>query len=225
MSDHAAMSESAATIEKAVKSDKAATGSDKADFWFDPICPFAWITSRWMLEVQTVRNISVQWHVMSLSVLNEERDLPEDYRNLMKMAWGPVRVITAARELHGEEFVRKLYDAMGSRIHQEGNRDFPAVIAAALAETGLPAELAHYADRNEYDTQLRATHQDAMDLVGEDVGTPVVSFNEVAFFGPVLTRIPRGEEAGRMFDGAVMMASFPEFYELKRSRTTSPQFD
>lgn len=196
-----------------------------ADFWFDPTCPFAWITSRWMDEVEQVRDIAVQWHVMSLSILNEGRDLPDDYRESMDQAWRPVRVITAAQELHGVEYVKRLYDAMGTRIHRGGSRDYEAVIAESLAETGLPAELAEYGRSEKYDAQLRASHQKAIDKVGDEVGTPVVAFNGTAFFGPVMTRIPRGEEAGRIFDGAILMADFPHFFELKRSRSESPEFD
>nr|WP_104161455.1 DsbA family protein [Arthrobacter sp. ZGTC212] len=197
----------------------------KADFWFDPICPFAWVTSRWMGEVEQVRDVSTDWHVMSLSLLNEGRDLPEDYMERMKAAIKPVRVIIAASELHGDKYIKPLYDAMGTRIHIGGNDDLDAVIRESLDEVGLPADLARFADSDEYDTQLRASHQEGISKVGDDVGTPIVAFNGTAFFGPVLTRIPRGEEAGRMFDGAVMLAENPAFFELKRSRTESPQFD
>ncbi|MCU1571947.1 MAG: disulfide bond formation protein DsbA [Micrococcaceae bacterium] len=199
--------------------------SNKADFWFDPMCPFAWVTSRWIGEVEKVRDISVDWHVMSLSVLNEGRDLPEEYQESMKRGWGPVRVITAASELHGPDVVKPLYDAMGSQIHHEGNKDFADVIAKALAEVGLPPELADHAGTDSYDAQLRASHEDGIRRVGQDVGTPVVAFNGTAFFGPVITRIPRGEEAGRLWDATVQLASFPYFFEIKRSRTESPQFD
>ena len=203
----------------------ASTTVEKADFWFDPLCPFAWITSRWIGEVEQVRDISVAWHVMSLSVLNEGRDLPEDYQAMMLQGWGPVRVIIAAAELHGDEYIKKLYDAMGTRIHIGQNRDFDVVIRESLDEVGLPADLAAYAHTDEYDAQLRASHKDGIDRVGDEVGTPVVAFNGTAFFGPVLTRIPRGEEAGRIFDGAVLMSEFPGFFELKRTRTESPRFD
>lgn len=195
-----------------------------ADFWFDPTCPFAWITSRWMGEVEKVRDVQTEWHVMSLSVLNEGRDLPEAYRERIDRAWGPVRVIIAAAELHGTEYIKKLYDAMGTRIHDQGIKDFDEVISKSLAEVELPADLAGFAASDTYDTQLRASHQEAIDKVGDDVGTPVVAFNGTAFFGPVLTRIPRGEEAGKMFDGALLLASNPHFFEIKRSRNEDPAF-
>ncbi|MHA7264569.1 mycothiol-dependent nitroreductase Rv2466c family protein [Arthrobacter sp. TMN-37] len=199
--------------------------AEKADFWFDPVCPFAWVTSRWMGEVEQVRSISIDWHVMSLSVLNEGRDLPADYRDLMDAAWAPVRVLIAAETLHGSRYTKPLYDAMGTRIHLGGNRDFELVIKEALAEVGLPDELADYGSTEEFDAGLRASHQGAIDKVGNEVGTPVVAFNGTAFFGPVLTRIPRGEEAGRLFDAAVQLAAFPGFFEIKRSRTEAPSFE
>ncbi|MCA4131255.1 DsbA family protein [Arthrobacter sp. M4] len=199
--------------------------ADKADFWFDPICPFAWVTSRWIGEVEEVRGIQTKWHVMSLSVLNEGRDLPAEYRERMDNSWGPVRVIIAAQEQHGEQVVKPLYDAMGEQIHHQGNKDLDSVIAKALAETGLPAELARFADSDEFDQQLRASHEAGISLVGQDVGTPVVAFNGTAFFGPVLTRIPRGEDAGRIWDATVSLASYPHFFELKRTRTERPEFN
>lgn len=197
-----------------------------ADFWFDPTCPWAWMTSRWMMEVERERPVDVRWHVMSLAVLNEGRDhLPADYRAKMDRAWGPVRVIVAAREQHGDEVVKPLYDAMGTQIHPGGNKDYPDVIAKALAEVGLPGELAAYADSDEYDEQLRASHAAGIDQVGQDVGTPIVAFDGVAFFGPVVTPAPKGEAAARLWDGAVLVASTPGFFEIKRTRTRGPVFD
>lgn len=200
--------------------------TNKADFWFDPMCPFAWVTSRWIGEVEDVRDVTTEWHVMSLAVLNDGReDLPEQYEEFMAKAWAPVRVITAAAEKHGTEYVKALYDAMGTKIHNEGNADVDEVIAKSLAEVGLPAELAAAGQTDDFDAALRASHDAGISLVGQDVGTPVVAFNGTAFFGPVLTRIPRGEEAGQLWDASVTLASFPYFFEIKRSRTESPVFD
>ncbi len=198
---------------------------DSADFWFDPLCPWAWMTSRWMMEVEKVRPVDVRWHVMSLAVLNEGRELPENYRALMDRAWGPVRVVVAAKELHGEKWVKPLYDAMGTRIHPGGEKDFDKVIREALDEVGLPAELAGYAAKTDFDEQLRASHTEGISLVGEDVGTPVVAVNGVAFFGPVVTPAPKGEAAARLWDGCVLVAGTPGFFELKRTRTQGPVFD
>lgn len=197
-----------------------------ADFWFDPTCPWAWMTSRWMTEVEKVRDVDVRWHVMSLAVLNEGRDVSAGYRALVDRAWGPVRVIIAAQQAHGDEVVKKLYDAMGTRIHPGGRgKDLDAVIVESLAEVGLPAELAEAAHTDAHDEALRASHQGAMDLVGDEVGTPVVAINGTGFFGPVMTPAPKGEEAGKLWDGFVLITEVPGFYELKRTRTAGPQFD
>jgi 2-hydroxychromene-2-carboxylate isomerase len=196
------------------------------DFWFDPLCPWAWITSRWMLEVQRERPVDVRWHVMSLAVLNEGKaDMSERYQELMSQAWGPVRVCIAAEQKFGPGVLLPLYTALGNRFHHEQAAKDRATIEAALAEAGLPAELADAMDSGQYDEAVRASHKDGIDRVGYDVGTPVISVNGTSIFGPVVSPIPRGEAAAKLWDGVLLVTQTDGFYELKRSRTRDPIFD
>ncbi|MEV4543780.1 disulfide bond formation protein DsbA [Micromonospora echinaurantiaca] len=200
------------------------------DMWFDPLCPWAWITSRWLLEVEQVRDVDIRFHVMSLSVLNEGRELPEQYQELMRTGWGPVRICIAAEQRHGSEVLRKLYTALGTRIHLGKQNLGPELYAAALTDAGLDPALAEAAGSTEYDEALRASHEAGMRPVGTDVGTPVIHApgpdgGQVAFFGPVVTPAPKGEAAGRLWDGVLLVSATPGFFELKRSRDLDPIFD
>ena len=196
------------------------------DFWFDPLCPWAWIASRWLLEVEKVRPVAPSWHVMSLAVLNEGKEgLPERYQELIARAWGPVRVCIAAEQKFGPNVLLPLYTALGTRFHEQQQPKDRATIEAALDEAGLPTDLADAMDDPGYDQALRASHHDGMDRVGYEVGTPVISVDGISFFGPVISPIPRGDDAGRLWDGVLLVAGPDGFFELKRSRTRDPIFD
>ncbi len=198
--------------------------SARLDFWFDPICPWAWIASRWVLEAAQVRDLDPHWHVMSLSVLNKDRDeLSDDYKALMATGWGPVRICIAAEQEFGSDVLLPLYTALGNRFHIDKLPRERATYEAALAEAGLPTRLADAADSDEFDKLLEESHHEGMDPVGMDVGTPVIHTQGTAFFGPVVTPIPRGEAAGRLWDGVVLVAGTDGFFELKRTRTRDPQ--
>ncbi|WP_030670167.1 mycothiol-dependent nitroreductase Rv2466c family protein [Streptomyces cellulosae] len=212
----------------------APSGRTPVDFWFDPLCPWAWMTSRWVLEVEKARDIEIRWHIMSLAVLNEDKidELPEEYRDMLATkAWKPVRVVTAAWQKHGADVLGPLYTALGTRFHNNGEGPTTEAIAAALKEAGLPADLIEYADQDdfEFDAQLRASHREGIEKVGQEVGTPVIAVpgpdgQEIAFFGPVVTPTPQGDDALRLWDGTLAVASVPGFYEIKRTRTKGPDF-
>ncbi|MFC9249960.1 mycothiol-dependent nitroreductase Rv2466c family protein [Amycolatopsis thailandensis] len=202
---------------------------EQVPFWFDPVCPWAWITSRWLLEAEQVRPVRADWRLMSLAYLNlvqrDGSDLDENYRNFMGTAWGPIRVCAAAAHHHGPGILGPLYTAIGTRLHTQRRRDDPAVIPDALTATGLPASLAEAAATTEFDQAIITSHHEAFDDVGLDVGTPVLRIRGTALFGPVVTPAPRGEAAGRLWDGLTAIAATDGFFELKRTRTRKPSFD
>jgi 2-hydroxychromene-2-carboxylate isomerase len=202
---------------------------ENVQFWFDPLCPWAWITSRWMLEVEKVRPVRTDWRIMSLAYLNliqhEGKGLTEEYLEGMKKAWGPIRVVAAAAQDRGQDILGPLYTALGTRLHNEGRRQDPQVIPDALAEVGLPASLAGAAESDEFDQLIKDSHNEAFDEVGIDVGTPVIRIAGSTIFGPVVTPIPRGEAAGKLWDGVALVTATDGFFELKRTRDRKPSFD
>jgi predicted DsbA family dithiol-disulfide isomerase len=200
------------------------SGLTPVDFWFDPLCPWAWMSSRWLLEVEKVRPIAPAFHVMSLAYLNSDKDIPDSYREKLEPAWGPVRVAIAAAQSEGDQVLLPLYTALGNRIHLQGRDIDRQLIVEALEEVGLPSSLADAADTTAYDEDLKKSHHAGMDQVGMEVGTPVISVEGVAFFGPVVTPAPKGEAAGRLWDGVLLVAGTPGFYELKRTRDKGPDF-
>ncbi|MGR6915799.1 mycothiol-dependent nitroreductase Rv2466c family protein [[Actinomadura] parvosata] len=198
------------------------------DLWFDPSCPFAWVTSRWLLEVEKVRPIEPRWRMMSLYFLNQEKDVPADYLERAARAMGSIRTVAAAAAKHGEQVIGPLYTGLGTRLHNQGIKDperLREVIEGALEDAGLEPSLADAMHSDEYDDVIRASHDEGIGLVGQEVGTPVIRVGENAFFGPVITRILRGEDAGRLWDGVLMVTQYDDFFELKRTRTKRPQFD
>jgi predicted DsbA family dithiol-disulfide isomerase len=199
--------------------------NQQVDIWVDPLCPWAWITSRWLLDAATVRDLDITFHVMSLAVLNDGKELSPQYIELLKKAWGPVRVLIAAEERHGNKVVEPLYSAMGTRYHVGGDKDLDAVVLGALEDVGLEVDLAEAAKSEEFDEALRESHHAGMGPVGYEVGTPVLHIGDVAIFCPVITPAPKGEAAGKLWDGVLLVMSTPGFYELKRSRTDEPIFD
>lgn len=196
------------------------------DLWFDASCPWAWMTSRWMLEVEKVRDVKTTFHAMSLSVLNEGRDLPEDYQASMERAWLPARAAIAVEEQGGSDALSEFYTAIGTRIHIKQEGVSPETVRAALADCDLPVEsIMAVAQTDQLDEKLRKSHHEGMDPVGDEVGTPVIHVNGKALFGPVISPAPKGEEAGNLFDGFVKVTAYEGFFELKRSRTVGPIFD
>jgi hypothetical protein len=214
----------------AVATEQSISTGTTVKLWFDPSCPWCWITSRWLLEVQRVRPVDIELHVMSLYVLNENKDVSEFYREFLPKTLGPVRILVAAQRAYGRQVLAPLYTAYGTRIHVNKQERGPELDAAVLAEVGLDPSLAAAATSEAYDFELRASHHEGMDPVGDDVGTPVLHYpgpdgTTVAIFGPVVTPAPKGEAAGRLWDGVIACATTPGFFELKRTRTVRPSFD
>ena len=203
----------------------AKASTTEVDFWFDPLCPWAWMTSRWMLEVEKVRDVKTVFHVMSLAVLNDGRDLPEDYLAHMKDAWLPARAALLVEQRHGSEKLRDFYTEIGTRFHLRQEPKTPDVVRAALAAVGADEDIADLAQTDAFDDDLRRSHHEGMDPVGDEVGTPVLRINGMSLFGPVISPAPKGEEAGSLFDGVEKVTAYPGFFELKRTRTVGPILD
>lgn len=196
--------------------------------WFDVSCPFAWKTSRWIKEVEKHRDIELEFVPMSLAILNDGADIPADYAEKMKANWGPARVFARVKSEQPEK-IDELYTAMGTLVHEEGveKKDgfgaYDETIKKALEQVGLDAAYFEVANSEDADDELKKYHQSSVEAVGEPSGTPIVQFGDFAFFGPVITRYPEGEESGKLFDAVYEMGANPYFFELKRPRTEMPQ--
>ena len=197
----------------------------KAEFWFDPVCPWAFITSRWMLEVAKVRDIEVTWNIFSLPHLNKDREMPEKYKAIFANSWSCTRVIKSVEKDFGKEKTLPLYTAISTRIHVLKEAVSKDLLSDSLKEVGLDSKYLAEMENSDWDKQIIESHERGVKLVGDDVGTPIIAINGIGFFGPVISPAPKGEEAGKLWDGVVLSASYPGFFEIKRSRTVGPIFD
>jgi len=199
------------------------------ELFVDPVCPFAWMTSRWLLHAAEVREFTPKFSVMSLSVLNEGADIDAGYRAMLDDSWGPARLAIAIDRAEGNEAFSHWYTAWGEQYHVGGDSsDRRATAVTALAAAELPASLIEAYDPvagDDIDVALRASHEEGISKVGSDVGTPVISFGEgTAYFGPVISPAPRGEQAGKLLDAMEALSTIDGFYELKRARTGGIDF-
>ena len=197
----------------------------KAEFWFDPMCPWAFITSRWILEVEKVRDIEVSWNIFSLPHLNKDREMPEKYVAIFANSWSCARVIKAVENQYGKEKTLPLYTAISTRIHVLKETVSQDLLIDALKEIGADTKFAQEMSNSNWDKEIIESHERGIKLVGNDVGTPIIAINRIGFFGPVISPAPKGEEAGKLWDGVVLSASYPGFFEIKRSRTVGPIFE
>lgn len=198
----------------------------KVDFWFDPACPWAWMTSRWIDEVDALReNVEVEWHIMSLAILNENREMDDAHRASHQRSLRSCKVAAGVIAELGNDKVKAFYDEIGTRNHPEKRAKEEGVLEEAMAAAGIDESFLTRADAGEFDAQLRASHEDGIGRVGQDVGTPILAVDGVAFFGPVISPAPKGDMALQLFDGVVAAAGYDGFFELKRSRTRGPEFN
>ncbi|QOR48314.1 DsbA family protein [Trueperella pecoris] len=198
--------------------------SEKVDFWFDPSCPWTWITSRWLVEVSELRDLEVAWHPFSLYELNKGRELDEGYRAHMDEIRNFGRTAMGVA-LSAPDKLADFYTALGTRVHNHREPKDDDVLADALQAVGLDATLLERAVGEEFDHELAASTRQALELVGDDVGVPIISVAGTAFFGPVMSPAPHGEDAANAWDGTLALAQATGFFELKRSRNVGPIFD
>jgi predicted DsbA family dithiol-disulfide isomerase len=197
----------------------------KAEFWFDPMCPWAFITSRWILEVEKVRDIEVSWNIFSLPHLNKDREMSDKYVAIFANSWSCARVIKAVENQFGKEKTLPLYTAISTRIHVQKESVSTDLLMDALKEIGIDTKIVQEMNNSDWDKEIIESHERGIKIVGNDVGTPIIAINGIGFFGPVISPAPKGEEAGKLWDGVVLSGSYPGFFEIKRSRTVGPIFD
>ncbi|MGA4508418.1 DsbA family protein [Propionibacteriaceae bacterium G1746] len=195
------------------------------DFWFDPLCPWAWMTSRWMLEVEKVRDVHTTFHIFSLSMLNENHDIPDDYRAGVDAGRPATRAAIGVLDAYGQDGLREFYTALGTRYHPGGEPKNEETLRAVFTDKGWDQTIVDRALEGEWDDRVRESYESGIKLVGGDVGTPIVKVHDTALFGPVISPAPKGEAAGELFDGFEKLAAYPGFFEAKRTRTVDPIFD
>ncbi|SDI19920.1 hypothetical protein SAMN05192558_101177 [Actinokineospora alba] len=201
------------------------SATPRVDLYIDPVCPYTWLVTQWLLEVERLRDLDLRYHVMSLRMLNESRVVDGRYRRAVDNSSGPSRVAAAVLVRHGPEALRAWHAAFGAAIFDHWRypdaQEYVSASKHALTVAGLPTELVA-ADSAAVEEALRRSHTEGVTPVGADAGTPIVHLDGVAFFGPVLNAVPRGDDAVRLFDAARMLAQCPDFFELKRTRTAPP---